>query len=132
MILFDYVYYIFANLYRLAKGERQADAWRGSGIIVSSGCHCMFIMALVIFFTKGTDYTLLINTYSVLILFIIVFVFFIIRYNKITDYNKIERRLKDLSKIKQLILNIITIIYLLIAIPGWFILIFTAGPLVGD
>lgn len=46
MILFDYVFYIFANLYGLAKSEREAGDWRGSGIVISSACHMLFLLVL--------------------------------------------------------------------------------------
>lgn len=122
MLLFDYTYYIFANLYGLARSERQTDSWKGSGIVVSSLCHCFFIMAIVMFF--GKEYAILImNPFSGITLMLIIFIFFIVRYNKITNYQKIEKRLKSLSKQQQLILNIVITIYLLIAIPGFFILV---------
>lgn len=83
-------------------------------------------MALALFVEKKYS-ILLVNTFSGAILLIIIFAIFIIRYNKITDYNKIEKRLKNLSKTKQLILNIFAVIYILIAIPGFFILAILIG-----
>lgn len=101
----------------MAKSERDTDSWRGSGIIISATCLCLFIICIAIVFGGQKNYVLL-NPISIIIIIVIGFIFFGIRYTKYTSYLKVEKRLKNLPKIQLYVLNFLTIIYLLIAIPG--------------
>jgi hypothetical protein len=133
MIFFDYVYYFFCNLYRLSKREKHfysvskrgehLSGWKISGTVAGGGSIVFFCMPLLIIADKISGYTCL-NVFSILFLFIVFYTFFIIRYTRYTDYLTVEGKLKSLSKISVLILNICLVLYLLIIVGGFIYMIY--------
>ena len=127
MILFDYIYYFFCNLYRMAKSERRLDGWKISGTVAVGGSVSLFLMCLLvilehIFKIYFSDIYLYIFC-SILSMFIFIPIFSI-RYRKFTTYEKVEERLKSLSEIKQLFLNIFLGLYLAAIIGGFALIIY--------
>ena len=123
MILFDYIFYFFCNLYRMSKSERRLDGWKTSGNwagIVSATLFCTFL-------TLFAEYLLRIRLFTLLhgfFYFLFFVIFNLIRYNKFVTYEKVEERLKRLSGIKQLSLNIFLILYLITIIGGFAYIVF--------
>jgi hypothetical protein len=48
MILFDYIYYLLANLYRKSKDERKNDAGKDFGIGITTLSFLLFLTAFII------------------------------------------------------------------------------------
>lgn len=117
MILFDYIFYFFSNLYKLSKSERAHGGFKDSGCMAVGGTIPLFIMPILLLIDDhyGTNY---LNLETITVLFLITFPFFIIRYNKFTSYEEVKAKVKSLNKTSILFLDIFLIIYLFIVIGG--------------
>ena len=123
MILFDYIYYFFCNLYKLSKEERQFSGFKDSAGIVGGGSIALLLLPSLYLVDERFEIKLFNPTIFVIIC-ICTILFFWIRYKKITSYEKIKIRLSKLSNTSISFLNIFLAIYLLSIIAGLSYLIY--------
>jgi len=112
MILIDYIYYFFCNLYRLSRKQRRLEIWKISGGLVSGFSLALFCLGIMHLIDFHLDYRTL-NIYTVGGLPISGYLFFAVRYRKYDSYEDASVRLKSLSSTKQTVLNISLILYFL-------------------
>lgn len=123
MLFFDYIYYFFCTLYLFPKQERIAAGWRISGYTFTVFSLALFSLAIVeqAYLYWGIN---LPNDLIYVILSLSYFLFFGIRYTKFVSYEKIAIQLNRLSSTKQIVLNILLIVYLIVVIAFFIYIIF--------
>jgi len=116
MILIDYIYFQLTNLYSRFNNDGMEKQY---GIIMCCGLICWnltIIIILIDFFLKtnlGPS-----NKYFLLLYYIPVIFFIVLRYWKFTSYKDVNEKIYRFSKTKRIVADILLIIYIIISLPG--------------
>lgn len=127
MILIDYLYYQITNFYHHFEKD---GTHKASGIIGA----CSLLSFNLIFILMFLDYfynmnTLPSNKYVVIVYCLPVILFMALRYWKFTSYEEISEKVKNFSKTKKRIADILLVSYAVISFFGLLILSLHIGTL---
>lgn len=142
IFFFDYLYMQCCDLYKRDKHERLDGSWRISGMMMVAGT-TSWVTAFIIMFIFKTfflesirdDRELVLDFmlyFKVIIVVILLLLFLVlgIRYKKFITYEQIVGKVRELSKIQKVILNILVGVYLFTALPLFIIYAIYVSPIV--
>lgn len=115
MILIDYIYYQLTNLYRYFNKDGIEKVY---GVIMTCALPCWNLIFLIIildtYFNTNLGPS---NKYLLIVYCSPIFILIGLRYWKYTSYEEIREKIKDFSKPKRIIADILLIIYIIISFP---------------
>lgn len=127
---FDYLYYQCCNYYKGHRSEQALDLWRTSAVIIVAGSITLVIGSMTLLgyqiFIKNNlePNSVEINnkiqfhlTIITIIIFVLWWIIFGIRYNKFITYEQIVDKVRKLSKTRRVVLHILVFIYLFMSLP---------------
>lgn len=125
MFFFDYLYFQCCNYYKGHKDEQALDMWRISAIIIVALSTALVIASMTLLGyqlfikndlePKSVDMRNAMQFYltiTSLVIFILLWIIFGIRYNKFITYEKIVDKVRELSDKRKMVLHILVFIYL--------------------
>lgn len=127
MILTDYLYYQITNFYYHFEKD---GTHKASGIIGVCSLLSFNLIFILMFLNHFYDMnTLPSNKYIVIIYCLPIILLISLRYWKFTSYEEIKDKVKDFSKTKKIIADILVIAYAVISFFGFLILSLYIGTL---
>lgn len=113
MIFFDYIYYIFCNLYKRSKSERETHMWKHSGSALAALSMALFFISITFFLSKVLDLSWS-NVFTDLFFVLFFCIIFFIRYTVFTNYDSAKEKITQANNYIITFLNITVIVYFFI------------------
>ena len=114
-MIIDYLYYQFTNFYRYFEKD---GTHKASGIILTCTMLSLNLTFLMILLDRFyIDNVIPDNKYVMLLYCLPILVLVGLRYWKFTSYEEIREKVKELSKTKKIIADILLILYVIISLP---------------
>ncbi len=114
-MIIDYLYYQFTNFYKYFEKD---GTHKASGIILTCTMLSLDLTFLMILLDRFyIDNVIPDNKYVMLLYCLPILVLVGLRYWKFTSYEEIREKVKELSKTKKIIADILLILYVIISLP---------------
>ena len=114
-MIIDYLYYQFTNFYKYFEKD---GTHKASGIILTCTMLSLNLTFLMILLDRFyIDNVIPDNKYVMLLYCLPILVLVVLRYWKFTSYEEIREKVKELSKTKKIIADILLILYVIISLP---------------
>ncbi len=114
-MIIDYLYYQFTNFYKYFEKD---GTHKASGIILTCTMLSLNLTFLMILLDRFyIDNVIPDNKYVMLLYCLPILVLVGLRYWKFTSYEEIREKVKELSKTKKIIADILLILYVIISLP---------------
>lgn len=114
MFFIDFVYYCCARFYKRYEGEN--SGYKISGQLLTACLIGGWISLLIIMFAGN----LLENKWNTLYYSIPLILLIIFWYNKVTTFEEIQDRVVAMSDTQRTIMDVLMIIFVIVALPGFF------------
>ena len=114
-MIIDYLYYQFTIFYKYFQND---GTYKASGIILTCTMLSLNLTFLMILLDRFyIDNVIPDNKYVMLLYCLPILVLVGLRYWKFTSYEEIREKVKELSKTKKIIADILLILYVIISLP---------------